>query len=346
MNKGNIIVTINNAKDIEKVGVDTKYVNLSIDNIDMAVIDYFLLNGKDYLYSDNINNINGFIYVNYNTFFNSEKVIDNIIDSMPTNLEIIEKIKYLYVSLGKVLSKDINTIEDKNEVVSFSNISTINNIWGSISKRKTSDIAISKILLYLCSRIGIKSELINSSFNNNIGNKIYIDDNNYIIVNLYNDLPYIQGGFILKHFDKYGNDKKIDKKIGYIDNEYTDYYLSNALSNINYLDSNVLNTVLSLTEKIINIDSIGPLELSIVYKNIFDEYLPNYDVRINNFYVNDNGKEHFIVINYGEEYYSYNYNKHAFIKVKYEDIYKNLEEHLIGLYYDEDFIISKKDVVL
>lgn len=344
MNKGSIIVNINSIKDIEKINKDTKYINISIDNVDIGVIDYFLVNGKDYLYSDSINNINGYIYVDYDMFVGSEKVINNVIDSMPSNLSNIEKIRYVYIYLGKILSSDINTIEDKNEVISFSNISTINNIWGSINKGKTNDITVSKIFMYILNRIGIKSELINSSVNC-IGNKIYLEDNKFIVVNLFNDLAYIQGGFCLRFFDKYNSDKRMDKKLGYISDEYTDYYLNKTLSDIDLLESNVVEIILSLTEKIIDIDSIGTLELSKIYSDIFDKYLPNYDVRINNFYVIDNSnKKHFIVINYGEEYYSYNYNKKCFMKVKYEDIYKNLENHLIGLYNDENFIKDRKEV--
>ena len=344
MNKGSIIVNINSIKDIEKINKDTKYINISIDNVDIDVIDYFLVNGKDYLYSDSINNINGYIYVDYDMFVGSEKVINNVIDSMPSNLSNIEKIRYVYIYLGKILSSDINTIEDKNEVISFSNISTINNIWGSINRGKTNDITVSKIFMYILNRIGIKSELINSSVNC-IGNKIYLEDNKFIVVNLFNDLAYIQGGFCLRFFDKYNSDKRIDKKLGYISDEYTDYYLNKTLSDIDLLESNVVEIILSLTEKIIDIDSIGTLELSKIYGDIFDKYLPNYDVRINNFYVVDSSnKKHFIVINYGEEYYSYNYNKKCFMKVKYEDIYKNLENHLIGLYNDENFIKDRKEV--
>ena len=344
MNKESIIVNIESIKDIEKIGKDTKYINLSIDKVGSDVVDYFLVNGGNYLYSDSVNNVNGFIYVDYDIFVSSEKIIDNIIDSMPSNLSVIEKIRYIYIYLGKILSSDININEDKNERVSFSNISTINNIWGSINKRKTNSLVISKIFMYVCNRIGIKSELVNSSVNN-IGNKVYLDKNNYIIVNLFNDLPYIQGGFILKYFDKYCEDKKMDKKLGYISEEYTDYYLSKTLSKINYLDDNVVDIILSLTEKIIDIESIGTMELSKIYKDIFDKYLPNYDVRINNFYVVDNiEKKHFIVINYGEDYYSYNYNKKCFMNIKYEDIYNNLEKHLIGIYNDENFIRDRKEV--
>ena len=346
MNKTNAIVTISNIKDIEKIDENTKYINISIDNIDINVIDYFLLNGKDYLYSESINKINGFIYVDYNTFSNGEKLITNIIDAMPNNLNTIEKVRYLYITIGKLLCSDINTMEDKNEKVLFSNISTINNIWGSLNTRKTSNISASKIFMYICSRIGIKVELVNSSFNS-IGNKVYVSEKNYVVVDLYSDLPYIQGHFITKNFDKYNNDKKLDIKIGYIDDEYNNYYLDEMLNNINSLDNDVIDTILSLSEKVLNIDIIGPLELSTIYKNIFNRYIPNYDIRINNFYINDlTNKKHFIVINYGDNYYSYNYTKHKFIKVSYDEIYNNLENHMIGLYLDENFIINKKEAVL
>ena len=51
--------------------------------------------------------------------------------------------------------------------------------------------------------------------NGNIGNKIYVDDS-FLIVDLYNDLYNIQGGFSTKYFDKYNDNKDIDRKIFYI----------------------------------------------------------------------------------------------------------------------------------
>lgn len=348
MNRENIIITINSIKDIEKIDNSTKYINIAIDSVDTDVIDYFLLNGNDYLYSDSVNYNNGFIYIDYNIFKESENVIDSIINNLPNNLSNIEKIRYIYISLGRMLSSDININEKKNEVVSFNNISTINNIWGSISRLKVTDLSTCKLFMYLCHRVGIKSEIINTNVNSNsIGNKVYIDDNDFIIVQLYNDLSYIQGGFVTRYFGKYNNDKEIDKKIGYINDEYTDFYINMALSNIDSFDSDAIGVILSLTEKILNIDNIGTLELSSIYKNIFGEYLPNYDIRINNFYIVDEmNKRHFIIINYGDLYYSYNYSSHKFIKVRYEDIYKNIESNLIGLYCDEDFTRNKKEVMV
>ena len=44
--------------------------------------------------------------------------------------------------------------------------------------------------------------------------------------------------------------------------------------------------------------------------------------------------------------YCNNYSINNFIKVRYEDIYKNIENKKIGLYVDEDFIRNRKEVIL
>lgn len=342
-----VIVTINNEKDIAKIDSNTKFINIGIDSISKSGIDYFLDNGKDYLYSDSINNINGFIYTEYDTFKHGEDVISKIIDKVPSNLNTnIEKVRYLYISLGRMVSAEINVMEKKNEIISFENTSIINNIWGALKNKKVNDISCSKIFMYLCLKLGIKSELVNSSIKEDIGNKIYLEDNNYIVVNLYKDLPNIQGRFMTKYFDKYNNDKEIDKKVCYIDKDYTNIYLDDELKKIDYLDSNVVEKILSVIEKYINIRRIGPLELSEICKNVFRDYLPNYNVKISNFYVNDDGiKKHFIVINYGDKYYSYNYNKNSFMSVSYKEIYNDIESNIIGLYDNEEFVLNNELLV-
>ena len=217
MNNTNVIVSVNTMNDISNINNNTKYINLSIDSFNSDVINYFLEYGKGYSYTDTINNKNGFIYATYSMFKNSENIINGIINNIPSNLSNIEKVRYLYIALGKILSADINTMDNKNEKISFSSVSVINNIWGSITSGKTTSACISKLLMYLCSRIGIKSELINSDINGNIGNKIYVDDS-FLIVDLYNDLYNIQGGFSTKYFDKYNDNKDIDRIVNEIIN--------------------------------------------------------------------------------------------------------------------------------
>lgn len=345
MSSMNVIVNINSIEDIGKISDDTKYINLSIDKVDINVIDYFLLHGQNYMYAELIGDRCGFIYVSYDTFKRSEKCIDDIIDMMPSHITDIEKVRYIYIKLGKMMSLDINTIDTKNDDVSFAMISTINNIWGSLDMRKCSSISTGKIFMYLCSRIGVKSELVSSSINGNMANKISIQDN-YIIADLFNDISYIQGNFITHYFDNYNSDEVIDKKIGYITSHYSDYYIDKALGKINYTDIETPYKILSLTEKIIDISMIGSYELGSIYRYIFDKYCPNYDIRINNFYVFDGNREHFIVISYDDNYYFYNYTKKAFTRVSYNDIYSNFENKKIGLYNGEDFLFNKEGVVM
>lgn len=340
-----VIVNISSIEDIGKISSDTKYINLSIDKVDIKVIDYFLLHGQDYMYADLILDKSGFIYVSYDTFKRSEKYIDDIIDMMPLDITDIEKVRYIYIKLGKMMSLDINTIDSKNDTVSFAMISTINNIWGSLERRRCSSSSTGKLFMYLCSRVGIKSELVSSSIKGNIANKICIQDN-YIIADLFNDIGYIQGNFITHYFDNYNSDEVIDKRIGYITSHYSDYYIDKVLGKINYTDIDIVYKILSLTEKIIDISMIGSYELGFIYRYIFDKYCPNYDIRINNFYVFDGNREHFIVISYNDKYYFYNYSKREFACASYSDIYSSFENKKIGLYKGEDFSFNKEGVVM
>ena len=126
MNRENVILTIKNMEDVKKLNEDNvKYINLDIKNINADVINYLKNNGQNYLYSDLIDNKSGYIYVDYNTFFHAEERINNIISKIPVDLNQIEKAKYLYISLGKLLSYDINVIPEKNDGFSFANINTI-----------------------------------------------------------------------------------------------------------------------------------------------------------------------------------------------------------------------------
>ena len=347
MNKGNVILNVSNIKDIENITDDTKYINISIDNVSIDVIDYFLLNGDKFSYSDSINNRNGFIYASYDMFKYGESVIDNIIANMPSDLNSLEKIRYVYIYLGKIFSSDINVIDNKNEFISFSNISSINNIWGAISKGKIGDAALSKVLMYVCSRIGIKSELISSSIKGSIANKIYFDDS-FLIVDLFNDLHNIQGGFCTSYFDKYNDNKELDKKIFYIKDEYKNFYIDKVLGNIDYMKEDVLYEILSSTSSVMNINGIGTMELFKIYRNIFDKYVPNYDIKINNLFVvgKSGNKEHFTLFSYNGVYYSFNYNKGCFVSVDEDILCEYLRDDKIGIYDDEEFGLIEKRVLL
>ena len=76
-------------------------------------------------------------------FKQGELLIDSIIKNIPQNLSDIEKVRYIYITLGKELNIDINTLSSKNEILSLNNITNLNNIWGALSKKKHNKIIYS-----------------------------------------------------------------------------------------------------------------------------------------------------------------------------------------------------------
>lgn len=345
MDKESILVCINDVNDIAKITSRTKYINIAIDNVNSEIINYFLLHGQEYSYSDIVNGKNGFIYVNYECFRLGETKITNIINNMPNNLNTLEKIRYIYISLGNLLSVDINLMEDKNECISFANISLINNIWGSLAKGKTFDKTLSKIFMYVCFRLGIKSELIVSSINGSIGNKIYLDDS-FLIVNLFNDISNIRGKFITRYFDQYNDNISMDRKICYIRDNYTNFYLNKILKQIDYTKDYFLYEVLSIIAKVIDMSNIDTFSLSEIYKSIFKEHFPNIEISVNNFYICGDDKEPFVVISYKEEFYSFNYQKNKFIQIDSIELENNMNNNTIGVYLNEQIDFNEKGVIL
>ena len=84
--------------------------------------------------------------------------------------------------------------------------------------------------------------------------------------------------------------------------------------------------------------------MSVIYENIFNKYCPNYEIKINNLYIqNSANKEHFILIAYDKKYYSYNYARNSFVEIPKEELTKNIETKKIGTYLNEKipFIIKE-----
>lgn len=346
MNRGYDIVNIRDYQDIASINSSTKYINLDITTLNGDIVSYFLTNGQNYSYSDSINGQNGYIYSDYDTFKTGEEIITSIISKIPNSFKEIEKARYLYITLGKLLTFDINTISEKNDTISFSSISLINNIWGSLIKGDATNISLSKLYLYLCSRVGINCDLIVTTEEGHLANKLFIDDKN-LIVDLTKDIHNISGGFSTEYFTSYNKNLKLDRKIGYIKSEYSETRLSKLLGKFDYTKENIVFDILKVTEKVLDIPSIGPTELSKIFSNIFKEYCPNYDIKINNLFIcsQNNGKEHFILISYNNNHYSFNYNKGHFIPLKEADIFNNIKDNKIGLYNNESFNIKGNGLV-
>ena len=333
-NTHSLVLSISTKKDIDKIKENTKYINIDITNCDYDVITYFLKHGQKYLYSEIIDDTKGYVYVSYEDFYKAETIISAIYASMPNDLNKLETARYLYTSLAKYVFFDINVNQEKNENYSFSLTSSINNLWGSLSLGRVTDISAAKLYYYLCKRLELDISLEINNQTKEAYNKLTID-NLVLNTDLFLDIPYIQVKMSTKYFTPYNNDLDLDKKVKYIKNKYTDTLIDKALKNVDYTKENCVGDILYKTQNILDIDSIKPVELSIIYENIFNKYCPNYSIKINNLFLNNQGKLHFIMISYNDEHYSYNYKKKTFVKVNDTDLIDNIKTGKIGLYLNE-----------
>lgn len=333
-NKSSLIVQISDISDLDKITKNTKYINLDITNLNYDIIKYFIENGSQYLYSDKIEDSRGYSYASYEDFTRAEQIIEAIYMDMPNNLTKIETARYLYIKLAKYVSFDINSDYEKNTLYDLNLISKVNNLWSSLALGSITDKSISKIYYYLCRRLSINNTIVIDENSKELQNKITIDSQ-VLIVNLYKDLPYIKANMQTRYFATYNEDIALDKKIKYLKSKYNDYFIDKELKNVDYTQEDCIKVILSKTQKIINISNISPVELSIIYNTIFDKYCPNYQIKINNLFLNNHGKFHFIMISYNDSHYSYNYRKKTFVKVNSSDIINSISIGKIGLYSNE-----------
>ena len=344
-----IMMDISNMEDIKKLKENKKikYINLDIINPNLEVIYYFLEYGQNYSYAEKTADKDGYIYVSYDIFQQAELFILDIIKKIPVSLKEIEIARYLYIVIGKNIGYDINILPDKNETFNLKNISMINNIWGSILLGKGTNISLTRLFLYLCRFMKLDCKMMVTSKLGYLKNLLTIQNRN-IIVDITQDIPYIQAGFKTKNFVGYDDNRELDKKIGYIDKDYHEVEIDQVLRNREYIEKDVFSIILKETSSIIPIANIKPIELSIIYKDIFEKYLPNQDVQIYNLYINSfPSKEHFILISYQNHYYSFNYTKNIFVEISENEMKQNIEERKIGIYLNEKipFLSINKEIL-
>jgi len=339
-----LILSLNNIEDIKKLeeNKNIKYINIDITNPNKEIIDYLIKNGENLLYAEIINHQKGYIYIDYNSFKKGQIILEEIIKTIPKNLTKLEISKYLYITLGRLIGYDINSIPEKNEILNLSTINTISNLWGSLSNGKGNNVSFTKIYYYLCRLVDIDCKIITINTYGYQKNIISID-NTEIITDITNDIPYIQSGFQTRYFGTYNDDEYLDKRIGYKKNNYSEKEIENIIRELDFKSENFFKQLLLKTQNIIKVDNIGQVELGIIYNEIFLKYCPNQKIRINNLYINnDNKKEHFILITNEGIHYSYNYVKNSFVEIRDEELEKNIKNNKIGIYRGEFIPLNTK----
>ncbi len=155
-------------------------------------------------------------------------VIEQVISGINTEWTTLEKIRYVYVTVGKVLQKDTDFFFSVDNKLAEKNLSLkeIKDIYED--EKNEGDLKVicrsaAYILQRIYDRLDIKSELIKS--NNNVINysnedgdviihhwflAVY-DENNAYFLTLASDLPYIQMGMQTRHFASNIPYKKVQK---------------------------------------------------------------------------------------------------------------------------------------
>ena len=169
---------------------------------------------------------------------NVSQEIKKIIENIPKDLTVLEKIRWIYIRLGKIFSYDFRIIS--NPEISKNTVDLSNNF---ISKYETC-VQISYILNNILNNVdGCKCDIIDREIDirghngkNHKANVVTLDTGEKFLLDLTLDLYLIQSGCQTKEFgfttDKYGTYdiislfecKNLDKKLGF---------------NINYLDKEI-----------------------------------------------------------------------------------------------------------
>lgn len=335
--KEQLMLSISTLEDLKLLEENKKikYVNISLTNPNKKIIDYLLTNGENLSYSELIEDKTGYIYIDYRTYRTGQLLIEEIIKNIPTKWNELEKCRYLYIKLGSFLGYDINTIEEKNEIVNLSTIHTINNIWGCMAKGKGTNKSITEVFYYACRLIGIDCKIVTVNEYGYQKNIITIG-NQEMILDLTQDIPYIQAGFQTRFFGTYNSDEELDRNIGYLKENYNEKKIEQALKEIDFTKEDIVKQILLKTQNIIQVSNIQPIELGIIYNEIFNKYCPNQNISINNLYITTNNKkEHFILITHENKHYSFNYSRNTFVEIQEEELNNYITNKKIGIYDDE-----------
>lgn len=181
--------------------------------------------------------------------------INYIISTIPEDLNDLEKVRYIYIELGKIFSYDYRIIVDEESA-----LSQIDYSKDSISRFKTC-YQISEVLAILingilpnCEAKVVERKINGRQFNNeHVATDVKFKDGLNILLDLTLDLANIQANMRTKEFG-FSTDAEgtydiisqkecevIDKKIGFIANKYTDDIIDEFKEKMDNTDLNNLS---------------------------------------------------------------------------------------------------------
>ena len=213
--------------------------------------------------------------------------VDKLIAQIPNGLSDIEKARYVYLNLGKLLCYDEKYWYGNSEIKSriFRKYMSTTPKFSQIQpdkKKKAICVSISKLYSSVLKKIGIKSgqqqELDHTCSYLFIDNKLYYADLN-------NDLKFIQLDLPTKHFFINGNNvlskddlQKIDQKLGYFYTGVKSFkdVIDLIRSKIKIMDNlgSKLQCIFDLGSTIHGVKNLEIIERNLTYKYLLENTLP------------------------------------------------------------------------
>ena len=227
-----------------------------------------------------------------------QDLIDMIINNMPDGLTQLEKARYIYIELGKQRRFDTRYY--------YGNTSTRRRIYREAqlarsnprklrNKRTIICVTLSEIYRSALEQVGIECEVVQ---NGTVGDKhvipvVTLNDeirgSMRIRADLQQDLEAIQTGMSTVEFgtiNKYERNydvinelelKRIDQKIGYIDEYYRDRDIDDARSEVREMNANEsLRYILQNSKLFANSNFNGHVERRKYFRFLLDTIIPHY----------------------------------------------------------------------
>ena len=267
--------------------------------------------------------------------------INFIATSMPDDLTDLEKVRYIYINLGKLFSYDYRIVADESVISK-----PLDYADNEISRYQTC-YQISEVLTVLinglvptCHAKVIERKINGRSFNKeHVATEVTFKDNSKILLDLTLDLSNIQAGLRTKEFGftTNGNNdydiislrecEEMDKKLGFIADKYTDDYIDEfkrILNNTNFsgkTKAEILDFKIRKIKEVLAKDFKGEHEAIRYINTLFNKILTNEELstlkQFNLSYENTDELNFMAIFSFDELglYYSYS-NELGFNKIK------------------------------
>ena len=229
---------------------------------------------------------------------NLDKYIEEIKEKTKEFTEL-EKIRYVYISLGKIMSFDLEFSygnEKRRTAIYYNCSNDKEDLNQYFDKRIITCRSISYLFKYILKQLKIRCEIVTDTDEQvsyqHVSNVVIMENKSMLFVDLQQDLENIQANFKTKHFDEVEVSEEqlkiIDRKIGYIgeNSDYTEnyfYMLKKAVSG-NIPIKQKIEFILNNINVYTDINNMGYVERKSYYIHFISKFINEKEKNKINYY--------------------------------------------------------------